>query len=254
MRRNAMSGVVVFLMTGVVLAGRPLAVDDADTVEPNQCEVEAGVGYVHDDDCRHWDIPSGLTYGLMPRMDIGVGFGGQFEERMELAERGEGEDCVREHGVGDLVVGAKWQVVPQCPLGARHALAGWVKFPTADDENGLGSGETDYDLTWTTSRSIGEKTGLHLNLGYSWIGGSDDDVLHYGVALDCQIVDSVQWVGEVFAAKELVDGEGTAVQYNTGFRWSPVERLTLDLAGGSKISGEVPDIFGTVGLTWAFGS
>lgn len=255
MRRQAMSGVVgvVLLMTGVVMEGRPLSVDDADTVGPNQCEVEAGIGYVHDDDCKHWDFPVGLTYGLVPHVDIGFGFGGQFEERMELAENGDGDDCVREHGLGDLVVGAKVQVVSRCPLGARHALAGLVKFPTADDDNGLGSGETDYDLMWMASHSIGEKSGVHLNLGYSWIGGSDDDVLHYGVALDYQIMDTVQWVGEVFAEAEIAGGAETVVLYNTGFRWSPAESLTLDIAGGSTISGDGPVISGTVGLTWAFG-
>ena len=255
MKRQVMGSVagMLLLTSGVVLAGRPLAVDDADTVEPNQCEVEAGVRYVHDDDCKHWDVPFGITYGLVPYMDIGVGFGGQFEERMELLEDGEGEDCVREHGQGDLVVGAKRQVVSQCPLGVRHALAGVVTFHTADDENGLGSVETDYDLMWVTSHSISEKAGVHLNLGYSWIGGPDNDDLHYGVALDYHIVEAVQWVGEVFAEEEITGGAETIVQYNTGFRWSPVESLTLDMAGGSKISGDAPDISGAAGLTWAFG-
>jgi hypothetical protein len=94
---------------------------------------------------------------------------------------------------------------------------------------------------------------VHLNLGYSWIGGPDNDVLHYGVALDYQIVEAVQWVGEVFAEEEITGGAETIVQYNTGFRWSPVESLTLDMAGGSKISGDAPDISGAAGLTWAFG-
>lgn len=240
-------------MSGVALAGRPLAIDDADPVAPGQFEFEAGAAYEHASDCKHWDVPFGLTYGLVPSIEVGVGFGGQFEERTEVLEDSDTEHCIREHGIGDLNMGGKWQFIESCPLGARHALAASVKFPTSDEDTGLGSGETDYDLTWIASRSIGEKAGVHLNLGYSWIGGPDDDVLHYGVALDYQIVDAVQWVGEVFAEKELADGMDTVVQYNTGFRWSPVESLTLDIAGGSKISGDAPDFTGTVGLTWAFG-
>jgi len=65
--------------------------------------------------------------------------------------------------------------------------------------------------------------------------------------------DSDQWVGEVFAGRELAGGADTVAQYNTGFRWNPVENLTLDIAGGSRISGDAPDFTGTVGLTWAFG-
>jgi hypothetical protein len=186
-------------------------------------------------------------------VEVGVGVGGQLEQRTEHDEASGSERCIREHGVGDMSVGAKWQFMESCPLGARHALAASVKFPTADDEKGLGNGETDYDLAWIASRPIGEKASVHLNLGYSWVGGPDADVPHYGLALDYQIMDSVQWVGEVSAERELADGVDTAAQYNTGFRWNPVEGLTLDIAGGSKICGDAPDFTGTVGLTWAFG-
>lgn len=250
------SGVVLagmLALSGSAQAGRPLAIDDADPAESGQFEFEAGAAYEHDSDCKHWDFPFGLTYGLVRSVEVGIGFGGQMEERTELHEDNETEQCIREHGIGDLVGGAKWQFMESCPLGARHALVPSVKFPTADDNTGQGSGKTDYDLTWIASRSIGEKAGVHLNLGYSWIGGPADDVLHYGVALDYEIMDAVQWVGEVFAEKELAGGEDTVAQYNTGFRWSPVESLTLDIAGGSKISGEAPDFTATTGLTWAFG-
>ncbi len=243
----------VWVVAGVVLAGRPLAVDDADPVDRGQFESEAGASYEYDSDCKHWDFPFGLTYGLVPGVEVGVGFGGQLEERTEFHVEDGRDKCIREHGIGDLVVGAKWQVMESCPLGARHALAGSAKFPTADEDKGFGSGETDGDLTWIASRSLGEPAGVHLNLGYSWIGGPDDDVLHYGLALDYQLMDSVQWVGEVFAERERADGADTAAQFNTGFRWSPRESLTLDIAGGSKISGEAPDFIGTAGVTWAFG-
>jgi len=242
-----------FAAAGMALAGRPLAIDDADPVDVGQFEFEAGAAYAHDPDCQHWDFPFGLTYGAFRGVELGMGFGGQFEERTELLEDGSGERCAREHGIGDLTVGAKWQFLESCPLGARHAIVPSVKFPTADDEKDLGSGKTDYDVTWIASRSISEKAGIHLNLGYSWIGGDDDDVLHYGMAVDYQVLETVQWVGEVFAERETSNGAETVTQYNTGLRWTPIESLTLDIAGGSKISGDAPDFTATAGLTWAFG-
>jgi hypothetical protein len=229
-----------------------LAIDDADPADVGQFEFEAGAAYEHDSDCKHWDVPFGLTYGVIRSVEIGVGFGGQFEERTERLDDGR-EECTREHGIGDLTLGAKWQFLESCPLGARHAIVPSVKFPTADEDRELGSGKTDYDLTWVASRALGEKAGVHLNVGYSWIGGSDDDVLHYGMAADYQILEAVQWVGEVFAERETASGSETVVQYNTGFRWNPVDGLTLDIAGGSKISGDAPDFTATAGLTWAFG-
>jgi len=43
------------------------------------------------------------------------------------------------------------------------------------------------------------------------------------------------------------------VQCNTGCRWQAADGLTLDLAVGTKISGEAPDFTATAGLTWALG-
>lgn len=231
----------VLLTAHVAVAGRPLVVDDADPVDFHQFEFEAGVAYEYDSGSKFWEFPFGLTYGLFPAVEAGVGFGGLCDEAQS------------EIGIGDLSVGAKWQVAKSCPLGARHAVVPSVKFPTADDEKDLGSGETDYSFTWIASRSIGERTGVHLNLGYSWIGGEDDNMLHYGVALDYRILDAIQWVGEGFACKELAHGAETDVMCNTGLRWNPLESLTLDIAAGAKIAGDAPDFIATAGLTWAFG-
>ena len=247
---------MVMMAAGAVFAARPLTIDDADPVDTGRFEVEAGAAYSGDSDCDHWDFPVGLAYGVLPGLAVGAGFGGQFEERNEVLESGAKKHHT-ESGVGDLVISAKWQFLEECPLGARHALVPSVKFPTADEDEELGSGETDYDLMWVASRAFGEKAGAHVNAGYSWIGEPDDeevhDVVHYGVALDYQLTEAVQWVGEVFAEKELSDGADTVVQYSTGFRWSAVEDLVLDLAGGSKIEGDAPDFTATAGLKWTFG-
>ncbi|MDD5706136.1 MAG: transporter [Kiritimatiellae bacterium] len=234
-------------------AGRPMAIDDADPVAARQFEFEAGAAYERDSDCKHWDYPFGLAYGAFGGVEVGIGFGGQFEERTERLEDGSGELCVREHGVGDLTAGAKWRFLDACPLGVRQAIVPSVKFPTADDDKDLGSGKTDYDATWIVSRSIGEKAAIHLNLGYSWISGAGEDVLHYGMAADYQVMDTVQWVGEIFAERETSGEADTIAEYNTGFRWNPGDSLTLDIAGGSKITGDAPDFTATAGLTWAFG-
>lgn len=236
---------------GVVLAGRPLAIDDADPVDPGCIEAEAGAQYEYDDARTCWEFPFGLTFGALPGLEVGAGFGGQFEERTEhLAHRDRGA-TVHEHGVGDLALGAKWQFLPSCPLGARHALAPSVKLPTADED--LGSGRTDYDLTWIASAAIGEKAGAHVNVGYSWIGGPDDDVLHYGLALDYQGTETLQWVGEVFGEQTLEGDTDPVILCHAGLRWSPIGNLTVDLAGGSTITGDAPDFTATAGMTWTLG-
>ena len=243
---------LVLFVSGTGFAARPLAVDDAGVVDVGQFEVEIGAAFVHDSDCDALEIPVGLTLGVLPNFAVGIGFGGQFEERSHIA----GKD--HESGLGDLVVGAKWAFCAETKGLPAQAFSLSVKFPTADDDKGLGSGEMDYDLTWIASKMITETVGLHVNAGYIWVGepaGEDvGDIAHYGAAVDVQLNETVQWVGEVFAEKELLGGTQTIVQYNTGFRWAASDGLTVDVAAGSSLHGDdAPNFTATIGLTWAFG-
>ena len=224
-------------------AGRPLLIDDADPVDRGIFEFEAGVVYEGDPGSEHWDFPFGLTYGLVKDVEIGFAFGGQIAEATH-----------RESGIGDLGIGAKWWFLESSAMRVRHALVPSVKLPTADDEKGLGSGETDYDLTWVVSWAVGDRTGLHCSLGYTWIGGLDKNAVHYGLALDYQLADPVQWVGEVFAGNEVTDIRDAVVACNTGFRWLTTDALTLDVAAGTKLRGDAPDIVLTMGMTYSFGA
>ncbi|MBP7828790.1 MAG: transporter [Kiritimatiellae bacterium] len=225
-------------------AGRPLAIDDADPADPEIFELEAGAAYAKEGSVKAWELPLGLTYGVAPSVEAGIAFGA-------LSVEAGDED---ESGISDTVLGAKWQFIQACPLGARHALAPSVKLPTADEDKGLGSGQTDFDLTWIISRAMSEKAGVHVNLGYAWIGGPDDDVLHYGVAADYQVTEAVQAVGEIFAERETSSGADTVGQFNLGLRYGATDALVLDLAAGSRIGDDGPDFTTTAGLTWAFGS
>lgn len=238
-------------------AARPLMIDDADPLVCRRFKVEGGAWYEKDSRCKHWDSPFGAAAGIFPSLELGAGFGGQFEERTEIDET-IGEECTRsENGIGDLVLVAKWQFLGESQWLPRQAIVPAVKFPTADKDKGLGSGNTDYDLTWIASKSFGEKTGAHVNFGYSWLGepaGEDvGDILHYGLALDYRLVDPLQWVGEIFAEKELRSGTDVAVMFNTGFRLSPATGLTFDIAAGAPLAGDAPDLIATAGLTWEFG-
>ncbi|MBU4366460.1 MAG: transporter [Kiritimatiellae bacterium] len=250
-----MAGVVS--AASVVFAARPLIIDDADPLDFKKLKAEGGAWYEKDSGCKHWDFPFGVAAGIFPSLELGAGFGGQFEERTEIDET-IGEECAHsESGIGDLIIVAKWQFLKESTWLPRQAIVPAVKFPTSDKDKGLGSGKTDYDLTWIASKSLCEKIGAHINLGYSWIGEPADedvgDILHYGLALDYRIVDALQWVGEVFAEKELRSGTDTAVMFNTGLRLSSAEGLIFDIAAGSRLAGDAPDLIAQAGLTWEFG-
>jgi len=260
MRARAGTGVLIaglVCAASVSFAARPLIIDDADPLDLRQFKIEGGAWYEKDSSCKHWDWPIGLGYGLIPSVEVGLGLGGQFEERTEIDEKS-GQECISNaNGMGDLILNTKWQFLSESTWLPRQAIVPAVKFPTADRDTGLGSGKIDYDVTWIASKSFCDKMGGHVNLGYSFVGaptGEDvGDIIHYGVALDYKIVDPLQWVGEVYAEKELLSGTDNVIMFNTGLRWVAIDGLTFDVAAGSHISSAGPDLTATTGLTWEFG-
>lgn len=234
-------------LVGAGWAGRPLAVDDADPVDPGLLETEWGGAYEEDGGDQAAEAAVGLTYGALPGWEFGLGFG-------VVRAKAEGES---ESGVADTVLAAKWRYAG-ADSAFRQALVPAVKIPTADEDKGLGSGETDYDLTWICSLSICETFGLHLNAGHAWIGDpageSLGDIVHGGVAADWQSGESVQWVAEVNAEDEQASGADTLVAFTAGLRWMPRENLVVDVGAGAPIEGEGPDFAVTAGLTYTFGA
>jgi len=228
-------------------AWRPLTVDDADPLDPGVFELDAGVAYYRGGDYTHWDFPFGLTYGVARDLDAHISFGGQRDEQSESFS-----GTMRESGISDLELGAKWHFIATDPLGIRNSIAPGVKLPTASEQRRLGSGAADYDLIWIASRAFGDRIDIHLNLGYAWVGEADD-VVHYGLAAYYQLTDSLQWVGEVFAEKEISSGTETVAAVNSGIRYYLTDQLILDCAAGTKLCGEAPDFSMTTGLTWDFG-
>ena len=241
--------VIAILLLGAAPseATRPLVVDDADPVDPGMVQLESGVSYARDSTYKHWDFPVGIIYGVVPDFEVNMAFSGQIHREESVA------GAEHANGIGDLEVGAKWRFLDSSTMGARHALVPSVKLPTASRDDGLGSGETDYDLTWVVSWAVDEATGINVNLGYTWLGGVKNDAVHYGVGVEYMLVDSLQWVGEVFAEQIDAHNFNPDVACNTGLRWTAMDGLALDAAAGTRIHGDAPEVALTVGLTYLFG-
>jgi len=245
-KRFAWAAMAMISGVSAAFAGRPLTIDDAEPVEPGKFELEAGLGYVKEDDCKHFDVPLALTYGVLLRLEAGIGFGGQFEDRKE-----DGDETAFEEGLSDLTLGVKCKLFDQDKAFFDQALAAGIKLPTANEDRDLGSGEIDYDLTYILTRQLDEKTTLLFNVGYTWLGGEEGDVLHYGPAITYQLTPTFQPVAELLLETP-VDGGKTSLGANVGCRYQLQEALTLDAAVGTRVAGDWPDFTAAVGLTWAF--
>lgn len=230
---------------------RPLNLDEADPTDVGVVEIDAGVSFADESELRRWETPLGITLGIAPGMDVGLAFGAQFERRIETPAIGSEREKWY-NGVSDLEIGAKFRLTEACPLGARHAIVASVKLPTADDDRELGSGKTDYGIAWIFSRELADGLNVHVNIAYTRVGGDDPDVWLAGISLDVQLTEKLQAVGELVNEVERVDDAESASLFNIGLRWSLSEQLTLDVAAGGKIRGDVPDFTATAGLVWSF--
>lgn len=230
-----------------VRAGRPLTVDDAGTVAPGECEVEAGVAFDQNNGDRHWDFPAGVTVGILPTLDLTVMHGFQTGEH-ELFDG----SWDTKTGHNDVVLGVKWNPLSEERFRLAQSLAFSIKLPTACE--GYGNGETDYDLTYIVSRTVCESWSAHLNSGYTWVGDSShDDLFHCGAAVGWLAIERIELVSELFAEIPVTDCGQATLMINGGIRWVLCEGVILDAAAGTDLRQSEPDWTATIGLTWTFG-
>lgn len=87
-----------------------------------------------------------------------------------------------EEGMGDLVTSLAWAAYDNARTGIAVDLTGKIKWGTADENKGLGTGENDYTVQADVYKTI-DKTALFATLGYKVYGdpvGVDFKNVAYG--------------------------------------------------------------------------
>jgi outer membrane protein OmpA-like peptidoglycan-associated protein len=80
-----------------------------------------------------------------------------------------------ETGFGDIRIGAKYNILDDYKHGDPVGLAikGKVKFPTADENKGLGTGATAFGVDLILSKTINYGADIHGSIGYEFTGDPD---------------------------------------------------------------------------------
>ena len=134
------------------------------------------------------------------------------------------------NGVGDVLLRGKY--VLQRRGAALWALGGDLRLPTGEERNLLGLGEFQARATLMGSVNNPDVS-PHVNLGYTYSGGSISDELNYAVgvdwAVDPKLTLAVDVLGRSFTDAREVSVESALWEYNTGTSADPViETTTLD--------------------------
>lgn len=99
----------------------------------------------------------------------------------------------RNSGLGDVVLAGTWIWDPLNWMPIVE-VTGKVKFPTADEDRGLGTGEFDYSLQLDLSKPFGRFSPF-VTVGYRFLGDPDDfelnDTLFASAGVGIQLTDAV---------------------------------------------------------------
>jgi hypothetical protein len=80
-----------------------------------------------------------------------------------------GSSRATEEGLGDVIAGITYNILPPTQSGWIADIGGKVKFGTADEDKNLGTGEEDYAVQGDLYKTIGRWTALGT-LGHRWLG------------------------------------------------------------------------------------
>ena len=147
-----------------------------------------------------------------------------------------------ESGLGDIVAAATYNVYGGGNGGPAIDLTGKVKFGTADDKKGLGTGENDYIGQVDLYQSFGDFTALGT-IGYRVYGDTSssplDDVFFGSVGGSYKIATGTS-AGVIYDYRPAIISNGSSISEATAFvnhkisdNWKTQAYLVKGFAGGS---------------------
>lgn len=191
---------------------------------------------------REWDvygydeaISLDYSYFLLP---VAFGITDQLEVSVSpnylSIRRNEGLDDV--DGFGDLFINLKGSFYNTDSFAVGALLQ--AKIATADEDEGLGSGEMDYGLALLLTKEF-ETGRLHVNAGYRIVGEPDyadfDNQVFYGLGFESDVAENWQFLAELTGETAYSDYEThDPMDMTAGFRYHTPCGMVL--GGGLRYS------------------
>jgi hypothetical protein len=238
--------ICTFLFSTVAFAARPLTTDDAGTVEKGKFQVETGFDFTRQDNHDKEFAPAiTLTYGLLERMDIGVGSGYLF------IHPAEGK---KENGLADTELKVKYRFVDDKDWIPAFAVTGTLKIPTASESKGLGSGKTDFNINTIFTKNLSKRLALYLNLGYTFIGEQQvNNEFNYSIAGQFVLSDKWALVGEIVGVNNFNGHKSDdPISGLVGIQYMLSDNFVLDAGVEIGMNKAAPDFRLTTGVTFFF--
>ncbi len=198
-------------------AGAAFAVDTAEISEIGSCKVESWFSWASNRD---------LVGTVNPACVFDLGRAVEMSAQI-VRSRADGEFS------NTIAPKAKTNVIPTAIGRLGVAVAGGATLDIA-------TGEVANVFAYAPATlRLSETARININVGWLLDRTSDRNFLTYGLGTDLKLTDTVIYTAEVFGqAGHADDPAVTRARFQSGLRWRPVDRFSVDLIYGHNINGE----------------
>lgn len=200
-------------------AGTAFAVDTSEISEVGSCKIEAWASWAANRDQLTTANPACVVNIMVP-----------FELSAQIS-RARSDD----EWASSIAPKAKTKLIPTSIGSFGLAIAGGAAYDLDTGEN-----TTVFAYAPATLR-LSESMRINVNGGWLWDRTADRHFATYGLGTDLKLTETLIWTTEVFGQLGPRDQDASSVtepRVQTGLRFRPVDRFSLDLIYGWNINGE----------------
>ena len=150
-----------------------------------------------------------------------------------------------ESGLGDVLLKGQYVLLEERPTFPEISPYLKVKFPTADEDRGLGTGEFDETLGVDLTKTFLERLVAYLTLAYTFIGSPSGTELHKSFAWSVGAAYLVATPFSIFAfldgATALAAGQEDPLELRVGAEYRLTKALRLSGSAGAGLSSGSPN-------------
>ncbi len=159
-------------------------------------------------------------------------------------------------GVGDLLLKGRYLVFNETSQAFNLYTYAQIKFPTADDAKGLGTGEFDESLGLEANKPLNDLWTIYGDIGYTFIGDPPavdlNNEFSYRVGVGYQVTKETQTTLSYQEKTALLDNHDNPRDIIVGLNHAMNQDITLYGDLGFGLSNGSPDISATLGTRYLF--
>ena len=161
-----------------------------------------------------------------------------------------------EDGLGDILLRGEYVLLEEGAVLPEVAPFLKVKFPTADRDKGLGTGEFDETVGTSLSKTFFERLVGYIDLGYTFIGsppGADfRNSFGWSLGAAYQIAQPVSVFAFLDGATAIARGQDDPLELRVGAEYRVTKAVRLTGAVTKGLSDGSPDYGVSIGVTFRF--